>query len=40
LGANSPYEVMQGFIKRAWAAYEIDKIIQVRRRAFLVRFYN
>ncbi|KAJ8423240.1 LOW QUALITY PROTEIN: hypothetical protein Cgig2_030093 [Carnegiea gigantea] len=24
LGANPPYEVMQGFIKRIWPAYEID----------------
>jgi len=40
LGANPPYEVLQGFIKRIWAAYEIDKIILVQRGVFFVRFYN
>ncbi|KAJ8419299.1 hypothetical protein Cgig2_027981 [Carnegiea gigantea] len=36
LGANPPYEVIQGFIKGIWAAYEIDKIIQVQRDKILV----
>ncbi|KAJ8433396.1 hypothetical protein Cgig2_028996 [Carnegiea gigantea] len=30
LGANPPFEVMQGFIKRIWSALDIDKIIHVR----------
>ena len=40
LGANSPFEVIQGNIKRIWAAYEIDKLILVRKGVFLVRFAN
>ncbi|KAJ8420572.1 hypothetical protein Cgig2_025919 [Carnegiea gigantea] len=38
LGANPPYEIMQGFIKRIWRAFEIDKILQIRKGVFLVRF--
>ena len=38
LGANPPFAVMQGFIKRIWSAYELDKIIQVRKGVFLVCF--
>ena len=34
LGANPPFEAIQGFIKRIWAAFETDKIIQVRKRFF------
>ena len=40
LGANPPYDVIKGFINRIWAAFEIDKIIQVKRGVFLVRFVN
>ena len=40
LGANTPFEVMQGFIKRIWSTLDIDKIIQVRKGVFLVRFGN
>ncbi|KAJ8420136.1 hypothetical protein Cgig2_033118 [Carnegiea gigantea] len=39
-GANPPFEVIQGFVKRIWAAYELDKIIQVRKGVFLVWFCN
>ena len=38
LGASPPIEVITGFINRIWKAYSIDKIIQVRRGIFLVRF--
>ncbi|KAJ8423396.1 hypothetical protein Cgig2_029106 [Carnegiea gigantea] len=38
LGANPPFEIIQGYIKCIWAAYEIDKIIQIRKGVFLVRF--
>jgi len=38
LGTNLPFEVMQGFIKRVWAALDIVKIMHVRRGVFLVRF--
>ncbi|KAJ8444524.1 hypothetical protein Cgig2_028339 [Carnegiea gigantea] len=37
LGANPPFEVMQGFLKRIWTAYELDKIIHVRKGVFLIR---
>ena len=40
LGANPPFEVIKGFVNRIWAAFKIDKIIQVRRGVFLVRFVN
>ncbi|KAJ8427301.1 hypothetical protein Cgig2_002213 [Carnegiea gigantea] len=29
-----------GFVKRIWAAYEIDEIIQVRRGVFMIRLVN
>ncbi|KAJ8424407.1 hypothetical protein Cgig2_031782 [Carnegiea gigantea] len=40
LGANPPFEVMQGYLKCIWVTYEIDKIIQVGKGVFLVRFGN
>ena len=40
LGANPPFEIMQGFIRRIWGTYEIDKILQVRKGVFMVRFQN
>ena len=40
LGANPPFEVLQGFIKKIWAKYAIDKIIVVSKRVFLVRFLS
>ena len=40
LGANPPSEIIQGFIKRIWGAFEIDKILQVRKGVFLIRFGN
>jgi len=38
LGENPPYEVIKGYVKRTWSTYELDKIIQVRRGVFVVRF--
>ena len=40
LGANPSFEVIKVFIKRIWGSYEINKILQVRRGIFLVRFQN
>ena len=40
LGANPPFEIIQGFIKRIWAKFEIDKIVMVRKGVLLVRFGN
>ncbi|KAJ8419936.1 hypothetical protein Cgig2_015016 [Carnegiea gigantea] len=37
---NPPFGVMQGYIKRIWAIFEIDKIIQVHKGKLLVRFEN
>ena len=31
---------MQGFIQRIWSAYELDKIILVRKGVFMVRFMH
>ncbi|KAJ8430737.1 LOW QUALITY PROTEIN: hypothetical protein Cgig2_004630 [Carnegiea gigantea] len=38
LGANPPLEVIKGYINRIWDAYELDRILQVRRGLYLVRF--
>ncbi|KAJ8446942.1 hypothetical protein Cgig2_026440 [Carnegiea gigantea] len=40
LGANPSFEVIKGFINRIWAAYEIDKILMVKKGLFLVRFIH
>ena len=40
LGANPPFVVVQGFIQRIWSAYELNKIIQVRKGVFLVIFMH
>ncbi|KAJ8420785.1 hypothetical protein Cgig2_030493 [Carnegiea gigantea] len=40
LGANPPFEVMKGFLKRIWANHELDKILYVRKGVFLVRLVN
>lgn len=38
LGAYPPFHVMNGYLHRIWKEYEIDKILQVQRGVFLVRF--
>ena len=40
LGENPPFEIIKGYIKRIWANYKIDQIIQVRKGLFLVRFIH
>jgi len=40
LGANPSFEIIKGFLKRIWAAYEIDKILYVRKGVFLVWFVH
>ncbi|KAJ8419487.1 hypothetical protein Cgig2_008717 [Carnegiea gigantea] len=40
LGANRPFVVIKGFINPIWAAYEIDKILMVKKGLFLVRFIH
>ncbi|XP_074283267.1 uncharacterized protein LOC141607821 [Silene latifolia] len=38
LGANPPWEVLNGFIHRIWSKYGIDKVSFLPNRVFLVRF--
>ncbi|XP_074300991.1 uncharacterized protein LOC141632336 [Silene latifolia] len=38
LGANPPVEVVEGFLKRLWSNYPIDKISFCANGVFLVRF--
>ena len=38
MGANPPFEIMKGYLKRIWANLEIDRILYVRKGVFLVRF--
>ncbi|KAJ8419476.1 hypothetical protein Cgig2_021816 [Carnegiea gigantea] len=40
LGRNPPVEIMKGFLNRIWNAYEIDKILLVKKGVFLVRFVH
>ncbi|KAL9240803.1 hypothetical protein vseg_014981 [Gypsophila vaccaria] len=38
LGANPPWDVIEGFIRRIWTKYNIDKISFLPQGIFLVRF--
>lgn len=38
LGANPPQNVMDGFVRRIWGKYGVDKVSQVERGIYLVRF--
>ncbi|XP_074277927.1 uncharacterized protein LOC141601533 [Silene latifolia] len=38
LGANPPWEIVEGFIRRIWTKYNIDKISFLPNGIFLVRF--
>lgn len=38
LGANPPFHVMNGYLRRIWKEYSIDKLLQIQRGVFLVRF--
>ncbi|XP_074266067.1 uncharacterized protein LOC141588528 [Silene latifolia] len=38
LGANPPVEVVEGFLRRLWATYPIDKVSFCANGIFLVRF--
>ncbi|KAJ8419256.1 hypothetical protein Cgig2_017471 [Carnegiea gigantea] len=37
---NLPLDVMEGFLRRIWKPYSIDKICLARHGLFLVRFHN
>ncbi|KAL9237199.1 hypothetical protein vseg_011781 [Gypsophila vaccaria] len=38
LGANPPWEVIEGYIRRIWGKYNIDKVSFMPNGVFLVRF--
>jgi len=40
LEANPPFEVIDGYVRRIWKAYAIDKVVLVKRGLYLVRFVN
>jgi len=40
IGSNPPLDVMDGFVHRIWAGESIDKVLQVRKGVFLVRFHD
>jgi len=35
-----PFEIVKAYVKRIWAHFEIDQIIQVRKGLYLVRFVH
>ncbi|KAL2935490.1 50S ribosomal protein L3 organellar chromatophore [Bienertia sinuspersici] len=37
LGANPPIPVMEGFIRRIWSKYGVDKVIVLQRGMYLIR---
>ncbi|KAL2894218.1 Gag polyprotein [Bienertia sinuspersici] len=37
LGANPPSPIMEGFIRRVWSRYGVDKVIGLHRGMFLMR---
>ena len=38
LGANPPYGVIEGFIRRIWKDYSLDKVALIKKGLYLVRF--
>ncbi|XP_074315123.1 uncharacterized protein LOC141651302 [Silene latifolia] len=38
LGGNPPWELLEGFVRKLWSAYKIDKISFLPNGVFLVRF--
>lgn len=38
LGANPPIQVMEGFCKRIWKSYKVDKVALIKSEVFLVRY--
>ncbi|KAJ8422180.1 hypothetical protein Cgig2_015761 [Carnegiea gigantea] len=38
LGANPPVEVIEGFVRRIWSDYAIDKVMQIKKGLYLMRF--
>ncbi|KAL9226178.1 hypothetical protein vseg_002019 [Gypsophila vaccaria] len=40
LGANPPWEVLEGFVRRIWSKFNIDNISFLLNGVFLVRFHS
>lgn len=40
IGANPPFPVMDGFVRRIWRKKGIDKVVFVRNVVFLVKFHD
>lgn len=38
IGANPPAHVMDGFVRRIWRKFNVDKVIMVKKGIYLVRF--
>lgn len=38
IGTNPPIQVMDGFIRRVWKAYNVDKVVMVKKGRFIVRY--
>jgi len=38
LGANPPITVMEGFVRRIWKDYTINKVLLVKKGRYLIRF--
>lgn len=38
LGANLHVHVMEGYFRRVWKSYNVDKVAMIKRGVFLVRF--
>ncbi|KAL2934330.1 hypothetical protein RDABS01_017449 [Bienertia sinuspersici] len=38
IGANPPGNVMEGFLRRIWKNFDIDKVVTIKKGMFLIRF--
>ena len=38
LGANPPFEVIEGYVRRRWKDFAINKVILIEKGLYLVRF--
>lgn len=38
LGANPPHNVMEGYVRRIWVKFGVDKVSQVGKGIYMVRF--
>lgn len=38
LGCKSPFRIVNGFIRRIWGKYGIEKVAMLENRVFMVRF--